>query len=516
MAAKGQFMQRLGLLRLALMAAGGLAVLTVMAAPVLAQYNYYGRTNHGGTFDSFFGPYSGPRYGQPERPADYSHAPQPRKLEAAPAGGSILVLGDSMADWLAYGLEDALSDTPDYAVVRKNRTTSGLIHYDSRNETQDWTAVAREAIAATKPKFIVMMIGLNDRQAIRDKVTAGTAAQSNTAAPQGKPALDAEAPADANDTERPPADQPPPAAAAPGSKGATTVTRYRLYDFHSDEWTELYTKRIDAMIAALKSSGVPVLWVGLPSIRGPKSTADMVFLNDLYRTRAEKAGITFIDVWDGFVDDAGRYTLYGPDFEGQIRRLRVADGVHFTKAGARKLAHYVDREIQRVSLPGAEPVALPSSEPQVQIPTGKPGGPVARPLSGPVIPLTVSATTASGLVGPGDATVAPGAASVTRVLVNGEPTSPPAGRSDDFQWPRRAIAPFGTDPIVATTTEPLPVMKGPQTTTVAAPSSENRPVAAAAPRRSPAVAGSTTTGRGAYQAQQQQRRPGFSFFSFFR
>src|SRR5215831_1076751 len=55
---------------------------------------------------------------------------------------------------------------------------------------------------------------------------------------------------------------------------------------------------------------------------------------ELYRARAERAGIVYVDIWDGFVDDQGRYTLQGPDFEGQIRRLRSADGVHFTKAGA--------------------------------------------------------------------------------------------------------------------------------------------------------------------------------------
>jgi hypothetical protein len=35
------------------------------------------------------------------------------------------------------------------------------------------------------------------------------------------------------------------------------------YDFHTDQWAALYTKRIDAMIAALKSKGVPVIWVGM-------------------------------------------------------------------------------------------------------------------------------------------------------------------------------------------------------------------------------------------------------------
>ena len=32
-----------------------------------------------------------------------------------------------------------------------------------------------------------------------------------------------------------------------------------------------------------------------------------------------KAGITYVDVWDGFVDEAGRFVLKGPDFEGQPR-----------------------------------------------------------------------------------------------------------------------------------------------------------------------------------------------------
>ena len=60
-------------------------------------------------------------------------------------------------------------------MVRKNRASSGLIRYDSRNENQDWAQVIREAIAATKPKFIVMMVGLNDRVSIRDRVSVVTA-----------------------------------------------------------------------------------------------------------------------------------------------------------------------------------------------------------------------------------------------------------------------------------------------------------------------------------------------------
>jgi len=75
------------------------------------------------------------------------------------------------------------------------------------------------------------------------------------------------------------------------------------YDFYTDQWARLYGKRIDDMIAALKSTGVPIVWVGLPAIRGTKSTSDLCYLDGLYREHAEKAGIVYTDVWDGFVDD---------------------------------------------------------------------------------------------------------------------------------------------------------------------------------------------------------------------
>ena len=131
-----------------------------------------------------------------------------------------------------------------------------------------------------------------------------------------------------------------------------------MIEFRTDQWAEIYSKRIDETIAALKSKGVPVFWVGLPSIRGTKSTADAVYLNDLYRARAERAGAVYIDVWDGFVDEAGKYSNFGPDYEGQMRRLRSSDGVFFTKSGALKLAHYVEREIRRYMNSRVTPVRI--------------------------------------------------------------------------------------------------------------------------------------------------------------
>ena len=144
-------------------------------------------------------------------------------------------------------------------------------------------------------------------------------------------------------------------------------------------------------MAALKTAGVPVIWVGLPPQRNTKASSDSAYLNEIYRSRAEKAGITYVDVWDGFVDESGRFAQQGPDYEGQTRRLRSGDGVFFTKFGARKLAHYVEREIQRHITNRAVPVALPIPVEPGTPGAAKPGGPAQRPAVGPVIPLTASA-----------------------------------------------------------------------------------------------------------------------------
>ena len=164
----------------------------------------------------------------------------------------------------------------------------------------------------------------------------------------------------------------------------------------------------------------------------------MLFLNSLYRDAAGKAGITYVDVWDGFVDEAGRFLQQGPDFEGQIRRLRSYDGVYFTKPGARKLAHYVEREITRLMAARSGPIALPT-EPATPDANALPGQPAPRPLAGPILPLVASSVGTDQLLGGPGSRPAAVDALAARTLVKGEPLAPPAGRADDFVWPRREV-----------------------------------------------------------------------------
>jgi uncharacterized protein len=391
---------------------------------------------------------------QPVR-EDFSKAPPPEKRETVPER-RILVLGDAMADWLAYGLENAYAEQPEMGVVRKHKTVSGLIKYQPRGDPADWAAAAKGILATEKADAIVVMLGLDDRVAIREPAADKADTKSSDkksdkkdakAKPDGKPsdaksaakpdgagkpdkAADAElSPEDAADnSDPPPAITPGKSVRSPGG----------LYEFREERWVELYRKKIDEMVGVLKSKGVPVLWVGLPVIRGSKATADALFLNSLYRDAAGKAGISYVDVWDGFVDEAGHFLEQGPDFEGQTRRLRSYDGVYFTKAGARKLAHYVEREINRLLAARSGPIALPT-EPGTPDANALPGEPAPRPLAGPIVPLVASSVGTDQLLGgPGSRPVAADPL-VARVLVKGEPLSAPAGRADDFAWPRREV-----------------------------------------------------------------------------
>lgn len=459
-----------------------LAILVLIAGPASAQFfNFPGfggppqrqappqrGGREGGWFGGdFFAPFQQQQQQAPRQ--DFSRAPSPAKRDTIP-DKNVLVIGDAMADWLAYGLEDAYTEQPDMGVIRKHRTTSGLIKYQPKGEPTDWAAAAKGILETEKPDVIVVMLGLNDRIAIREPVAdkadkpadkdkkndkgararpqgkgdvkPGDAKPDTAAKPDDKPA-DTDLPQDDADNADTPAAVPEKAARNPNG----------LYEFRDDRWVELYSKKIEELANVLKSRGVPVLWVGLPAIRGQKGTADMLFLDSLYREGAAKAGITYVDVWDGFVDEAGRFLQKGPDFEGQIRQLRSYDGVYFTKPGARKLAHYVEREITRLLAGRSGPIALPS-EPGTPDTSAEPGKPAPRPLAGPIVPLVAASISTDQLLGGPGTRPAAVDALAARTLVKGEPLAAPAGRADDYAWPRREVGreqAKGDTPMAATT-----------------------------------------------------------------
>lgn len=316
----------------------------------------------------------------------------------------ILVMGDSLANLLANGLDDALNTRPDVEVIHKAKPDSGLV----RSDFYDWPKAASELLASDQKISIgVILLGLNDRQPLREGET--------------------------------------------------------VHEPLSPRWLELYRDRIDAIANAFAGKRVPLIWVGAPPMQNGRLSADLVTFNDLYRQRVEKAGGQYVDLWGGFVDAENRYAATGPDVSGQPVRLRLGDGIHFTAAGARKAAHFVDLVIRRMieAAPQSSVIALPVS-PETGAPSalelqpggverlidqmvagvptiGLPAALQARPLAGPIQPLTGQAALSEQPLlasiaearGRGDA-----ALQLERVFGQGIAPDPLPGRLDDYRWPR--------------------------------------------------------------------------------
>lgn len=196
------------------------------------------------------------------------------------------VYGDAFADGLLGGLVDALADDKRLQVQRKHRSLPGLIRPDFEDEL-------RAEEASRDPVHIaVVMVGVNDRYNIRisprDRFVLGT-----------------------------------------------------------DEWREEYGRRVDRLIKTLKKRRAAVYWVGQPIMRSRDANEPAQVMNDVVREKAYLNSVKYIDITAHFADEAGNYTSYGPDVSGTQRQVRSGDGVLFTWAGYRKLAHFVEREIKR-------------------------------------------------------------------------------------------------------------------------------------------------------------------------
>jgi uncharacterized protein len=341
-----------------------------------------------------------------------AHKPQPRKQDfvsttatrapGSPGGAPVTatffvsVLGDSLGILAAQGLVDAFADKPEISIASLARDLSGLV----RDDYYDWPKGARDLIAAkTKIDIAVIMVGINDLQPMKD--------------------------------------------------GGETL------DTLSDKWRSVYGQRVESLVAPFHDAHIPVLWVGLPSMRDDRINSQVIALNAIFREHAEKAGGKYIDIWDAFADQNGQYDAFGPDVDGQNAKLRSGpNGIYFTKAGSRKLAHFLEADIRKAfdKVKPQEDIATlpPDIEQQAddinaqirrEMGTGtslEPGpGPAAapKPSAGPILALTARPSSARGALVSAAATSAP-AGDEIRALRLGQAPEPQAGRADDFTWTR--------------------------------------------------------------------------------
>lgn len=297
-------------------------------------------------------------------------------VEKAADAKRVLVVGDFMAGALAKGLAETYRENPNVVVVDASNGSSGLV----RDDFYDWPGAIPKLAEEQKPDVILAMIGANDRQTLRTD--------------QGSLALG------------------------------------------SDEWRNAYALRATAFADALKATTKPVLWVGLTPVSSSTMSRDYSAFNGMVRERLESKGIRYIETWNGFADEEGKYVAVGPDVGGQSVQLRASDGLNFTKAGQRKLAFFVEQELN--SILGGAASALAAVDPATGLGTGG----IGDPLVGPMLPLdALSMGTGDELSGAAAAKESGIAATLITKRLTGEEkgASPPVGRADNYTWPPPAV-----------------------------------------------------------------------------
>ncbi|MFD0915361.1 DUF459 domain-containing protein [Pseudahrensia aquimaris] len=314
-----------------------------------------------------------------------------RAVAAAPAvvqkledAKKILVIGDFYANGLADGLQVGLADDAGLVVIEKASGNSGLV----RTDIVEWPTKIAELNVEFSPDYIVLMVGSNDRQLMRD-----------------------------------------------GGKNLKKRT---------PEWDAAYQKRVQAVGEALKQTGKPFTWLGLPPVRFNSMNTDFLVFNEWYRNAATSARGRFVDIWDGFSDANGAYTRSGPDINGQIVLLRPKDGINLTKAGKRRLAFYVEGAIRRDIGSTLPTSALDDFSGVAALSNRAPEYDPAKTGKTQVISLDDPANDGVGELAGAELDRSSSLATDGAVqLTVDAASSPPVGRVDAFQWPPVPLGPTG-------------------------------------------------------------------------
>ena len=247
------------------------------------------------------------------------------------------VIGEGMAEGLLGGLLEALSKEPRLLITRKHRQLASLFRGDIAEEMKGLEAeFAREA-----PHIAVVMPNMFFRFPWREQ-------------------LDRRFP--------------------PNSEARSDEIERRR-----SEWKVQVGARIDRLLQIFRRKNVAVYWVGLPIMKNQFTSDDAQAINELVRERAYVNGVKFIDIYSGFAGEGGGFSAEGPDLDGKMRILREQDGVQFSQAGSRKLAHFVERELKRDLTQARTERTIPLAGTEVEQKRIRPANlaaPAATPIKG--------------------------------------------------------------------------------------------------------------------------------------
>jgi hypothetical protein len=308
---------------------------------------------------------------QQSAPAAALPPPKPQ-VEKAPNATRLAVFGDSLAIDLSRALERLYAEDPNLVVIDQGVSSSGFV----RNDYFDWDAAITEEIAADSFDLAVVIIGINDRQEI-------------------------------------------------------TVDG-QSYKSLTDQWTAAYQARITSFLGKLRAARKPVIWVGLPPMSKAEYSAAISQISNIHRLASFSGGAEFLDIYERFLGEDGKYSSHGPDVNGQNARMRKDDGIHFSTAGADKLAFYLSQSIQTfyrgggVTMAVADPLLGTEAAAMLRPPYQGLGQIRLLEVAGAVVPISRVPQRASDLVSAASIPAVPPPFTLDQLV------SAPIGRVDAF------------------------------------------------------------------------------------
>jgi uncharacterized protein len=233
-----------------------------------------------------------------QQPIAVPDTPAPRRTVTR-----LLLVGASTIQFhLGIELERRLASSYEGLTVdRVGKMSTGL----ARPDVFDWPAKLRALVAEHKPDAIVANFGGNDGQGM--------------VLDDGRPAR-----------------------------------------FGSAEWDAAYLARVRRMVDIGRAADARVVMLGMSTTRDPSLSRRMAHVNALTERAAVAAGAAYLSIWDLGAGPRGEFQDVFT-IDGLAVRTRLADGKHFSRAGALMVMDQLVARLERLlDLPAHQPAELPS------------------------------------------------------------------------------------------------------------------------------------------------------------
>ncbi len=113
-------------------------------------------------------------------------------------------------------------------------------------------------------------------------------------------------------------------------------------EFGTPEWDARYRDLVGGFMDQLLAAAARVYWVGLPIMEGPNYDAHLRHISAILRWEASlRLEARFIAAYSLFQGADGGFAFELPDESGTVVTVRQPDGIHYTWAGADRMARRI-------------------------------------------------------------------------------------------------------------------------------------------------------------------------------